>query len=148
MADLVFVTALGRAAALAALPAANDALVIVPIETTGIVGDATMRDYATLADLLAGPSNEQTTMGRKVLSGVAVTVNTTSDRVEIDAADVTWIAAAGNPVSALVVCYDPDTTTGTDADLIPLSKHDFVLTPDGADVTATITDLIRATSAA
>lgn len=142
-----FNVALGRVAALAALPAANDGLVAVPIETTGIVADSVMRDYDTLADLLAGASNEQTTMGRKPLTGVTVTVDDTNDRVAIDCADITWTAATGNPISALVICYDPDTTSGTDADLVPLTKHDLSLTPDGSDVTLTIGDFYRATSA-
>lgn len=148
MANIVFNVALGKIASLAALPATNDALIAVPIETSGIVSDATMRDYDDLQALLAGASNEQTTMGRKTLSGVTVTVDDTNDRVAIDAADILWTAATGNAISAIVICYDPDTTGGTDADLVPLTKHDFVITPDGSDVTATVADFFRATSAA
>ena len=148
MANLTFNAALGRVAAYAALPAANDALIAVPIETTGIVSDSVMRDYADLNTLLAGASNEQTTMGRKTLASVTVTVDNTNDRVAVDCADITWTAASGNAISAIVICYDPDTTTGTDADLIPLTKHDFVITPDSSDVTASIADFFRATSAA
>ncbi|MCX5598428.1 hypothetical protein OOK29_09785 [Streptomyces phaeochromogenes] len=148
MANIVFNIALGRVAALAALPATNDALIAVPIETTGIVADSVMRDYDDLGALLAGASNEQATMGRKTLASVTVTVDDTNDRVAIDSADITWTAATGNAISALVICYDPDTTGGTDADLIPLTKHDLTLTPDGSDVTVTIADFFRATSAA
>ena len=143
-----FNVALGRVASLAALPATNDALIAVPIEATGIVADSVMRDYDTLADLLAGASNEQTTMGRKTLSGVTVTVDDTNDRVAVDCADITWTAATGNPISALVICYDPDTTGGTDTDLVPLTKHDLSMTPDGSTYTLTIADFYRASSAA
>lgn len=135
MADIVFNIAKGKAAYYSGLPAANDALIAVPIETTGIVSDATMRDYDTLSDLLAGASNEQTTMGRKTLASVAVTVDDTNDRTDADAADITWTAATGNAISAVVICYDPDTTGGTDADLIPLVKLDAVVTPAGGDIT-------------
>lgn len=135
MADIVFNIAKGRIAELAALGAANDALVMVPIETTGIVSDATMRDYDTLNDLLGGASNEQTTMGRKTLASVTVTVDDTNDRVDIDAADVTWTAASGNAISAVVICYDGDTTGGTDANIVPLVKLDAVATPAGGDIT-------------
>lgn len=148
MANIVMTVALGRVASLAALPATNDALVLVPLEATGLVTDATMRDYDTLADLLAGASNEQTTVGRKTLASVTVTVNDTNDRVEVDAADVTWTAPTGNPVGAVVICYDPDTTGGTDADLIPLTKHDVTWTPDGNDFSLTIADFYRASSSA
>jgi hypothetical protein len=48
----------------------------------------------------------------------------------------------------VVICYDPDTTGGTDADLIPLTKHDLAWTPDGNNFTLTIADFGRATSAA
>lgn len=148
MANIVLNRALGMIAYYASLPAANDALIAVPIETSGIVSDATMRDYDDLSALLAGASNEQSTMGRKTLASVTVTVDDTNDRVAVDCADITWTAASGNAISAIVICYDPDTTGGTDADIIPLTKHDFVSTPDGSDLTATITDFFRATSAA
>ncbi|CBG73119.1 hypothetical protein SCAB_60991 [Streptomyces scabiei 87.22] len=148
MANIVFNVALGRIAQYASLPNANDALVLVALEASGLVADSTMRDYDTLADVLAGASNEQTTVTRKTLSGVTVTVNDASDRVDIDAADVVYTSPTGNPVGAVVVCYDPDTTTGTDADLIPLTKHDLSWTPDGNTFTLTIADLLRASSAA
>ena len=148
MANLVFNQALGRVASLAALPATNDALIAVPLEASGLVSDATMRDYDDLQTLLAGATNEQTTMGRKTLSGVTVTVDDTNDRVAIDCADITWTAATGNAIGAILICYDPDTTTGTDADLIPLTKHDLAMTPDGSNYTLTVADFYRATSAA
>ncbi|MFM9602683.1 hypothetical protein [Streptomyces turgidiscabies] len=148
MANIVFNIACGRVAYYASLPATNDALIMVPIETTGIVSDATMRDYDDLNALLGGASNEQTTMGRKTLASVTATVDDTNDRVNIDCADVTWAATAGNAISAVVICYDPDTTGGTDADLIPLTKHDVTMTPDGSDFTLTIADFARASSAA
>ena len=135
MADIAFNIAKGKAAYLAGLPAANDALIAVPIETSGIVSDATMRDYDDLSTLLAGASNEQTTMGRKTCASVTVTVDDTNDWVLIDCADITWTAATGNAISAIVICYDPDTTGGTDSDLIPLAKLDCVVTPAGGDIT-------------
>lgn len=148
MANIVFNTALGRVAYYASLPAANDALIMVPLESSGLVADATMRDYDTLSDLLAGASNEQTTVGRKTLASVTPTVNDTDNRVDIDAADVTWTAPTGNAIGAVVICYDPDTTGGTDADLVPLSKHDVTWTPDGNNFTLAISDFIRASSSA
>jgi hypothetical protein len=148
MSQIVFNVALGRVASLAALPNANDALILVPLESSGLVADSVMRDYDTLSDLLAGASNEQTTVGRKTLTSVSVTVNDTSDRVDIDAGDVTWTSPTGNAIGALVICYDPDTTTGTDADLVPLTKHDLAWTPDGNNFSLTVSDFCRASSAA
>ncbi|MFD3646382.1 hypothetical protein ACFWUT_23310 [Streptomyces cyaneofuscatus] len=148
MANIVFNIALGRLAHYASLPATNDALVLVPLEASGLVADSTMRDYDDLNALLGGASNEQTTMGRKTLSSVTATVDDTNDRVNLDCADVTWTAATGNAIGAVVICYDPDTTGGTDADLIPLTKHDVTMTPDGSDFTLTISDFARVSSAA
>lgn len=148
MANIVFNIACGELATYAKLGAANDALIMVPIETSGIVNDATMRDYADLGTLLAGASNEQTTMGRKTLASVTVTTDNTNDRVNIDCADVTWPAATGNAISAVVICYDGDVSTGTDSNVIPLTKHDVVMTPDGTDFVLTISDFARASSAA
>lgn len=134
--DLVFNVAKGMVNYYAGLPATNDAIIVVPIETTGIESDATLKDYATLDALLAAANNEQTTMGRKTLSSVISSVDNATDRRYADADDVTWVAATGNAVSALVLCYDPDTTTGSDTDLIPLVKLDFVRTTTGGDIVA------------
>lgn len=137
MADIVFNIAKGKIAHYASLPAVNDALIAVPLQSAGLGTDATLRDLDTLTQVLAN-ATEQTTMGRKTLASVTVTVDDTNDRVDIDAADPVWTAASGAAVGAIVICYDPDTTTGTDADLIPLTKHDFVVTPNGGDITAQI----------
>lgn len=139
MADFVFNNVKGEVKTLCALPAAADALIVVPIETTGIEADATLKDYDDLLALLAGASNEQTTMGRKTISAsVTITVDDTNDRVDIDVPDQVYTAATGNAISALLFCYDNDTAAGTDANIRPLTKHDFVITPDGSDVTAVI----------
>lgn len=135
MADGVFNIAKGRAVGYAAnVGTGNAALVLVPLEATGLVADSVMKDYDTLSDVLAGASNEQTTMGRKTVTSATVTVDDTGDAATIDIADQTWTAATGNATGKLLVCYDADTTAGTDANIIPLTYHDFTVTPDGNDV--------------
>jgi hypothetical protein len=139
MADFVFNIAKGRVAELAALGAASDALIVVPIEATGIEADETLKDYDNLSALLAGTSNEQTSnMTRKTLASVTVTVSDTPGEnwVNVDAADPVWTAATGNAIAALLVCYDGDTGAGTDANIVPLVKLDCAMTPDGSDFTA------------
>jgi hypothetical protein len=148
MAAITFNVALGRLAYYASLPAANDALIMVPLESSGLETDAVLRDKDDLAAVVAGTTNEQTTVGRKTLASVTVTVDDTNDRVAIDCADVTWTSPTGNPIGAVVICYDPDTTTGTDADLIPLTKHDLAWTPDGNTFSLTVADFFRASSSA
>lgn len=123
---------------------ADSRLLVVPIETTGIEADATLKDYDDLGTLLAAANNEQTTMGRKTVTAanITITVDDANERVDIDMADLVWTAATGNAISALVVCYIPDGNAagGVSADsaVIPLTKHDFTITPDGSDVTAQI----------
>jgi hypothetical protein len=151
MADLVFNIAKGRVAELynrvQTNDPANSALIIVPIDA-GAVSDATIRDYDTLAALLAAVT-ERTTGGwnRKTLTDAALSalaVDDTNDRMPLDFADQTWTAVTTGAVTDLVVCYDSDTTGGTDTNIIPLTLHDFAVTPDGTDVVATVADFYRA----
>lgn len=145
MADFVFNIAKGQVKTLCnnvdtGAPA-NSRLKVIPIETSGLEADATLKDYDDLSTLLAGTSNEQTTMGRKTLTStdVTLTVDDTNDRIDIDISDITWTAATGNAISALIVVYCPDgVTPGADSTFIPLTKHDFIVTPDGSDITAQI----------
>ncbi|WP_445520412.1 hypothetical protein [Streptomyces sp. NEAU-174] len=148
MSNIVFNVALGRLAYYTSLPAANDALILVPLESSGLETDAVLRDKDTLADVVAGTTNEQTTIGRKTLASVTATVDDTNDRVTLDAADVTWTSPTGNAVGAVVIGYVPDTTTPSDAAVIPLTKHDISWSPDGNNFTLAIADFARANSAA
>ncbi|MDX2700572.1 hypothetical protein [Streptomyces ipomoeae] len=147
MANFVFNTALARVGYLAGLPNANDALIAIPLAASGIEADAVLRDKDTFADVVAGATNEQTDLGRQTLTGVTVTVDDTGDQAVIDAADITWPDTTGAAIAAIVICYDPDTTTGTDADLIPLLKYDAAMTPDGTDFTVNVNGLLTITSA-
>src|SRR3990172_2715872 len=145
MADFVFNISKGRVASYVQNiedgSPANSRIKIIPIETSGIETDATLKDYNDLAALLAGTSNEQTTMGRKTWAAtdLTLTVDDTNERFDADSADITWTAATGNAISALVTVYFPDgVTPGADSTGIPLTKHDFVVTPDGSDIIAQI----------
>ncbi|RSM73438.1 hypothetical protein DMH04_41235 [Kibdelosporangium aridum] len=145
MGNIVFNVAKGRIAHYASLPATNDAIVVVPLENSGLEADSVLEDYDTLAAILAGASNEQTTVGRKTVTVVTVTVDDTNNRVNIDMGDLSWLTPSGNQIGALVFCYEPDTTGGTDSDLIPLTKQDWVITPEGDEIKATVADFARAT---
>ena len=147
MADFVFNIAKGRVAELYnrvdSNDPANSALIIVVIDANGDT-DATMRDRDDLSALLGGTANEVTNSGyaRKTLTDAdltALTIDDTNDRVDLDIPDQTWTAvAAGTAWTDLLVCYDGDTTGGTDSNIIPLTCHDFAVTPDGSDITAQI----------
>ena len=127
---------------------ANAALILVPIETSGLEADATLIDVDTLTALLAGTTNEQTTMGRKTLTDAELAAlpapDDTNDRYDVSLPTVTWAGATGNAISKIAVCYDSDTTGGTDANIIPLTMFDFAQTPSGADIQMTTGVFFRA----
>lgn len=143
MTDLTFNVALGRVREYSALAAANDALIIVLLKSAGLEVDATLRDHDTLSALLAAANDEcdATNYARKSVTTATITVDDTNNWVDIDIADQTWTnfgGATNNTIGKLLVCYDPDTTTGTDTTIVPLTAHDFAFTTDGASVTAQI----------
>lgn len=127
-------------------------LVIVGLAATGLVADSVMKDYATLAAVLAGASDEctNTNYGRKTLTSAdiaAITIDNTNDWVTADAADQVWSGVVNDGTGAwgkLLFCYDPVTGSGTDSEVVPLTYHDFVVTPNGAAITAAISDYFKA----
>jgi hypothetical protein len=144
MADGVMNIAKGKIAYYAGLPAANDALIVVLLKATGLEADDTLNNYDDLAALLAAANDEAdaTNYVRKtVTASITVTVDDTGNKVDIDMPDLTWTALGGasnNTIAKMLVCYDPDTTGGTDSTVIPLTYHDCTLTTDGTDVTVQI----------
>lgn len=127
---------------------ANARILVIPFDATGAT-EATILDADTVAAVEAVTNvTERSTNGwsRKSLAGadITATVNDTNDRFEGDASDQTWTPTSG-AVTHLLFAYDADSTGGTDSDLIPLTWHDWAITPDGSDVTAVISDFFRAT---
>jgi hypothetical protein len=144
MANLVFNIAKGRVVELFTRVDNNDptnsAIIVVPVDA-GATGDATIIDYDTLSAALAGLT-ERTTGGwnRKTLTDTNITVSATPDDTantySVTIPDQTWTAVSAGAVTDLLICYDGDTTAGTDANIVPLLCLDFAITPDGSDVTA------------
>lgn len=145
MANIVFNIAKGRIIELynrvESNDPANSALVLVPIEAAGLEADSVLIDADTLAAVLAGTTNEQTTMGRKILTDAELAAlpapDDTNNRYEVSLPTVLWPAASGNAISKILVGYDPDTTAGTDANIIPLTMFDFAQTPSGSNIEMT-----------
>ena len=142
MANIVFNIAKGRVVELynrvKSNDPANSALILIPVETTNLEADSALIDSDTVEEVFDGATNEQTTMGRKTLTDAELAAlpapDDTNDRYDLSLPQVTWTAATGNPISKILVAYDPDTTGGTDANLIPLTMFDAVATPDGNDI--------------
>lgn len=143
MADLVFNIAKGRVAELYNRVDTNDpaasALLVVVFNTTAT--DAVLRDLDTVAAIEADANSAEVTntgYARKTLTDadiVAFAPDDTNDRVDLDIPDQTFTAvAAGTAWTDVVIAYDNDTAAGTDSNLVPLTLHDFIITPDGSDV--------------
>lgn len=145
MAAGVFNISKGAWRPLLALPAANDALIVFLLKASGLVSDDVLADYADVAALLVGASDEAdfTNYARKTItSGIAVTQDNTSNRVDSDIPDQTWSNAGqggtNNTLGKLIVAYDPDTTVPGDSTLQPLCYFDFSTTTDGTNLVAEI----------
>lgn len=147
MADFVYNRSKGRAAEFATRINANDptnaVFVIEAVNTTET--DAVLKDLDDFAAIESNANTAEVTnsgYARKTLndaSGVTITYDDTNDRVDVDCADQTWTSvAAGTAWTDLVFGYDSDSTAGTDSGILPVTQHDFVVTPDGSDITAVI----------
>lgn len=152
MANGVFNIAKGRVNELQRRVVANDpassAIVLVLLKTVEV--DGTIQDYDTLDAMLTaggGTVNVEadfTNYARKVLTDTELSNPTVDDGGNsqwADMPDQTFTSAGGatnNTLVKAIVCYDNDTGTGTDANLIPLTYHDFSATTDGNDLIAQI----------
>ncbi|SDI40668.1 hypothetical protein SAMN05421505_14915 [Sinosporangium album] len=148
MADFTFNIALGRVAELywrvKNSDPANSALLVVALAATGVETDAVLRDKDTLADVVAGTTNEATNVGyaRKVLAAAdlaAYAPDDVNDRTDLDIPDQTWTAVQTSPGAwaKLLICYRPATGSADNA-VIPLTAHDFPEVPSGSDIVAQI----------
>jgi hypothetical protein len=135
MADIVFNIAKGKVARYADLPDANDSLILVLLKASGLEADGTLQDYDTLAAILAAANDECDFTGyaRRTLASITVTPDDTNNRQDVDAADpaaYTNTGGASQAAGKAVVCWDGDTTGGTDANIVPLVALDCVVTFD------------------
>jgi len=143
MANFVFNIAKGRAVEFYNRVENNDpstsALILVPCSASDTEANAQDADDLTAA--LATAINEQSSGSwvRKTLTDTELASfpapDDTNNRYDISVPQVTWTApVASNNTTGLLICYDSNTGSGTDADIIPISHHDFVVTADGNDV--------------
>lgn len=125
----------------------NAGIIITLLKATGLEADGTLADYTNVQALLAGTSDQAdfTNFVRKTVfgsggTGIVKTVDNATNRVLFDLPDQTWVDAGGNPVvtnntlGKVLICFDPDTTTGDDSTVLPLLAHDITATTDGNDL--------------
>ena len=124
---------------------ANSALILMVLADSGLESDDVLKDLDTFTALVAGTTNEVTNGGyaRKTLTDASLTassVDDTNDWALLPFPTQTWTTiAAGDSWSKLVIGYDSDTTSGTDANIIPVYAYDLrisgsVIVPSGADI--------------
>jgi hypothetical protein len=122
---------------------ANSALVVIILATTGLESDTILQRKTDMSAMVSGTTREVTNTNytRKTIKATlaALAPDYVNDRTQLTMPNMTWTAvAAGSGWSKLLITYDNDTTGGTDTNLIPLTAHDFIITPDGSDITAQI----------
>lgn len=147
MADFAFNIAKGRVVEFYNRVKSNDptnsAFIVIPVDVAAVT-DATIKDLDTFSAVTGAGVTERSTNGwnRKTLTDSDLAAlpapDDTNDRYDIDLPDQTWTAVTSGAVTDLIVCYDNDTTAGTDANLIPMCQFDFPITPDGSDVQAVV----------
>lgn len=143
MANFTFTIAAGRGVRYCDLALGTDRLAIVLLQSSGYQGDATVRNYNTLAAILATANLEATFTNYArvfVSSGIVITPNTTTHANNVSIANLTWLAAGGttnNTLAKLLICYQP-TSGATDAQTIPLFSCDVSATTNGQDYKVTI----------
>lgn len=150
MADIVMNIAKGRVAEfyirIDTNDPANSAFIMALLASSGLETDAVLRDKDDFAALVSGTTDfaTNTGSGRKTLTDADITAfapDDTNDRVDLDIPDQTFTALANDGtggIGAVVIGYDNDTTAGTDSNIVPCTKHDFAITPDGSDVVVQI----------
>jgi hypothetical protein len=111
---------------------ANSALIMMILAASGIESVETLRDKDSFAAIVSGTTNEVTNAGyaRKTLTDAslsAYSVDDTTDSVTLAIAAQTFATiSAGDTWAFAVLGYDPDTTGGTDSDIIPITAHELI----------------------
>ncbi len=146
MADQVFNIAKGRTVEfynrIDSNDPANSAFILVLLKLSE--SDATLIDHDDLGAVLGAAGTTEadfTNYARKVLTDAELAAlpapDDTNNRYDLDLPDQTFTSAGGATNNSLVkalICYDADTTGGTDANIIPVAHYDFVATTDGSNL--------------
>ena len=145
MADFVYNIAKGRVVELFNRVDVNDPaaaiLTVIPVDVAA-VSDATLKDLDDFAAIITAGVTERSATGwnRKTLTDADITMpapNDAGDSYDIDIADLFWAAVTAGAVTDIIICYS-SVGSPTNAQLLPLTQHDFAITPDGSDVTGVV----------
>jgi len=145
MADFVYNIAKGRVIELFNRVDVNDPaaaiLTVIPVDVAA-VSDATLKDLDDFAAIITAGVTERSATGwnRKTLTDADITMpapNDAGDSYDIDIADLFWAAVTAGAVTDIIICYS-SVGSPPNAQLLPLTQHDFAITPDGSDVTGVV----------
>jgi hypothetical protein len=125
---------------------ANSAFVYVLLQDTGLDADDTLRDFDTLATLIAANTEATfTSYARKIVTDSDLAAlpspDDTNNRFDLDMPDWVFATAGGasnNTIQKLVVGYDADTTSGTDANIVPCLLLNVNIVTDGNQLTIAV----------
>lgn len=129
---------------------ANSALVVVLLAATGLETDAVLKDKDTLASVLAGTTNELTNTGYSRLTYDDSDLDPSSPDDINDAfvlnlsVDPNWASIINDGtghIGKLLICYDANTTSGNDSNIVPLTAYDFPVVPDGTETIAQLSTI-------
>jgi hypothetical protein len=123
----------------------NAVLVLVVLANAGLEEDATLKQYTTLAAVLAASNNEVTNAyySRLVLDQTdldPISIDVGFGRTTLPFQQQTFpTIGVGDAWRKLLVCYDSDSTTGADSAIIPITYHDILLdgvalVPNGGNI--------------
>lgn len=131
MGAFIFSEAAGKFVRYAELPESADKLVWVILASSGLEADATLRDYNTLALILAGANDEATFTGysRQDASGVSVSDDDANNAQDVDVtSDPQWSPTTAEAIGKILLCYYPVASPADDTTVIPLFADDFAFT--------------------
>lgn len=128
MAAFTFNIAKGRIVELFLSAARGQIVLLQQAESNSV-----LRDYDTLSAILASPGNVElahASYARKTGLGATVVIDDVLDQMRVDIAPQTFAALQGSPVVKALVCYQ-EQVSGV---VIPLTGHDWAVSPDGSDL--------------
>lgn len=109
----------------------NAVFVMVVLAEAGLETDAVLKDKDTLAAVVSGSTNEATNSVRKTITDADIapyTVDDDTNSITIALPSQTYTTpAAGDSWRKVIVCYDSDSTGGTDSNIIPVTAHDLLI---------------------
>lgn len=125
-------------------PAAS-VLVGVALSTTGLDDDATLREFLTLAAILAANDEvdnagyTRPTWTDAQLSAPSIDNDVNTQTLSLATKTIAAVVNDGDVWTKFLVCYDPNGAGGTDSEIIPLTAQDVrisgtAVTPNGDDI--------------